>query len=143
MNTVGAPSGDCERLKVEPQLQYTRSRVDHVANLSGALGGFKADDAVSSRGRVGLLVSRDIASGNATWTPYGSLNAVREFDGRNAYTLDGVFSGATDTGGTNALAEGGLTVRSGKLSVSGSVNWQDGGALKGFFGGQLGLRYSW
>ncbi len=131
-------------LKIQPQFQYTRATVDHIDMLSGALAGFKPAAGDSSRARVGVLLGRDFAaSGSTVWTPYASVNAVREFDGRNAYTIDGNFSGATSTKGTSALVQGGLTVRTGKLSVFGGVNWQDGGALKGFVGGQIGLRYTW
>ena len=77
------------------------------------------------------------------WTPYATLSAVREFDGDNAYAIDGAFFGGTSTEGTSALVEGGLNVRTGNLSLSGGVNWQDGGALESVVGGQLGVRYSW
>jgi outer membrane autotransporter protein len=131
-------------LKIEPQAQYTRTNVTHIDTLSGALNGFSAQVGDSSRGRAGVMLSRDIAISNSTvWTPYASVNEVREFDGRNAFAIDGNFSGATTTKGSSALVEAGLNVRSGKLSVYGDANWQDGGALKSFFGGQLGLRYTW
>jgi pertactin len=130
--------------KVEPQLQYTRTTVDHVDTLSGALGGFTPRAGNSSRGRLGVLVSKDIAgSAGTVWTPYASVSGVREFDGKNAFSIDNNFTGATNTKGTSALVEGGLAMRTGKLSVFGGLNWQDGGALKSFAGGQIGLRYSW
>jgi outer membrane autotransporter protein len=91
-----------------------------------------------------VTVSKDIASGSAVWTPYASVSAVREFDGKNTFSIDdNMFSGTTDTKGTSALVEGGVSVKTGKLEVFGGVNWQDGGALKSFAGGQVGLRYSW
>ena len=132
-----------DEVKIEPQLQYTRTTVDHTDTLSGALAGFKPESGNSSRGRAGVLLSKDFASGSTVWTPYGSVSGVREFDGRNSYTIDGNFSGTTSTKGTSALVEGGLSVRTGKLSVFGGVNWQDGAALKSFVGGQIGLRYTW
>jgi len=131
-------------VKLEPQVQYTRTSVDHVDTLSGALNGFNPKGGDSSRGRAGLLVSKDVmASGGTVWTPYASVNAVREFDGNNTFAIDGNFSGATSTKGTSSLVEGGLNLRTGKLSVFGGVNWQDGGALKSFVGGQVGLHYTW
>ncbi|HEY2346112.1 MAG TPA: autotransporter outer membrane beta-barrel domain-containing protein [Xanthomonadaceae bacterium] len=130
-------------IKLVPQLQYTRTTVNHVDTITGALVGFTPDGGTSSRGRAGLLLSKDIASGSATWTPYASASVVREFDGDNGFTINGAFSGSTSTKGTSALAEGGLAMRAGKLSVFGGVNWQDGGALSSVAGGQLGLRYSW
>ncbi len=130
-------------LDLVPQLQYTHTTVDHVDTLGGALAGFTPDGGTSSRGRAGLLLSKDIAAGGTRWTPYAAVSAVREFDGRSGFTIDNAFSGSTDTRGTSALVEGGLAMRRGKLSLFGGVNWQDGGALGSVVGGQLGLRYSW
>jgi outer membrane autotransporter protein len=129
--------------KLVPQVQYTHTTVNHVDALSGALAGFTPDGGTSSRGRAGVLVSKDVVSGSATWTPYASVNAVHEFDGSNTFTIDNVFTGSTSTKGTNALVEGGLNVQMGKLALYGGVNWQDGGALKSFAGGQIGLHYNW
>ncbi|MBS0194188.1 MAG: autotransporter outer membrane beta-barrel domain-containing protein [Proteobacteria bacterium] len=129
--------------KLVPQLQYTRTTVSHVDTLTGVLAGFTPNGGASSRGRAGVLLSKDIAAGGTTWTPYASASAVHEFDGSNGFTINNVFSGSTSTQGTSTLLEGGLAMRSGKLSVFGGVNWQNGGALSSVFGGQLGLRYSW
>ncbi|MBS0213359.1 MAG: autotransporter outer membrane beta-barrel domain-containing protein [Proteobacteria bacterium] len=132
-----------EGFKLVPQLQYTKTTVGHVDTIAGALAGFTPDGGTSSRGRAGVLLGKDITAGSATWSPYASVSAVREFDGRNGFTINSSFTGSTSTQGTSTLVEGGLAMRSGKLSVFGGVNWQDGGALGGVFGGQLGLRYSW
>jgi outer membrane autotransporter protein len=131
--------------KIEPQLQYTSATVDSIDVLTGALTGFKPNGGDSSRGRAGVMFSKAItaSSGNAVWTPYASVNAVREFDGKTSYAINGNFFGETRTEGTSALVEGGLNVQTGKWSLHGGVNWQDGGALKSFVGGQLGVRYSW
>ena len=72
-----------------------------------------------------------------TWTPYGSLNAVREFDGEYNYSINGGLLGTTSTEGTSAMVELGLGARKGNLSVTGGVNWIDGGALESVSGGQL------
>ena len=130
-------------LKLVPQLQYTHTTVNHVDALNGVLAGFAADGGTSSRGRAGLLLSKDIATSGATWTPYAAVSAVREFDGRNGFTINGVFTGSTSTQGTSTLVEAGLAMHSGKVSLFGGVNWQDGAAMSGVFGGQLGLRYTW
>lgn len=132
-----------DSFKLAPQLQYTRTSVHRVDSISGALAGFKPDGGVSSRGRAGLAISRDFTSGSTIWTPYAAVSAVREFDGRNGFTIDNTFTGSTSTRGTSALVEGGVAMHSGKLSVFGGVNWQNGGALSSLFGGQLGVRYSW
>jgi outer membrane autotransporter protein len=130
--------------KLVPQIQYTRTTVNKADTLSGALNGFTPQGGDSSLGRAGLMLSKDVAaSGNTVWTPYVTASAVREFDGENNFTIDNTFSGTTDTKGTSALVEGGLSVKTGKLEVFAGVNWQDGGALKSFAGGQVGLHYNW
>ena len=130
--------------KLVPQIQYTRTTVNHVDTLTGALAGFTAQGGASSRGRAGITLSKDIvASNSAVWTPYASVSAVHDFGGRNTFAIDNNFSGETDTRGTNALVEGGVSVRTGKLEVFGGVNWQDGGALQSFTGGEIGLHYNW
>jgi outer membrane autotransporter protein len=130
--------------KLEPQIQYTRTKVDQVDTLSGALAGFTPEGGTSSRARVGVLISKDFGtSGNTVWTPYVAVSGVREFGGNSAFTIDGNFSGATNTKGTSALVEGGLAMHTGNLSVFGGLNWQDGGALQSVIGGQIGVRYTW
>jgi len=132
-----------EGFKLVPQVQYTRTTVDKADTLTGALAGFTPQGGDSSRGRAGLTLSDDIPSGNAIWTPYVSASAVHEFDGENNFVIDDTFTGTTDTKGTSALVEGGVSVKTGKLEVFAGVNWQDGGALKSFAGGQVGLHYNW
>jgi outer membrane autotransporter protein len=132
-----------EGFTIEPQVQYTRTKVDHIDTLNGALTGFTPDGGTSSRLRAGLLASKAFTSGRAVWTPYVSVSAVREFDGKNAYSINGDFFGQTSTKGTSVLVEGGLAVQTGKLTIFGGLNWQDGGPLKSFTGGQLGVRYTW
>jgi outer membrane autotransporter protein len=130
--------------KLVPQLQYTKTSVNKADTFTGALNGFTPLGGDSSRGRAGLLLSKDIASsGSTVWTPYVSASAVHEFDGENNFIVDNAFSGSTNTKGTSALVEGGISVKTGKLEVFGGVNWQDGGALKSFAGGQIGLHYNW
>ena len=130
--------------KLVPQIQYTHTSVNNADTLTGALAGFTPQGGDSSRGRAGVTLSKDItASSSTVWTPYVTASAVREFDGQNDFTIDNTFSGTTDTKGTSALVEGGLSVKTGKLEVFGGVNWQDGGTLKSFAGGQVGLHYNW
>jgi hypothetical protein len=130
-------------LKVEPQVQYTLTQVDNIDTMTGALAQFRAEGGDASTGRLGVMVRKSFGTGNTVWTPYASINAVHEFDGENAYSINGDFFGATTTEGTSTLFEGGVSVQTGKLSVFGGFNWQDGGALQGFGGGQLGVRYAW
>ena len=83
------------------------------------------------------------ADNGTLWTPYATLSAVWEMDGENAYAINGSnFVGQTSTDGTSTLLEVGLTAQTGNLSVFGGINWQDGGALEGWLGGQLGIRYT-
>ena len=130
-------------LTIEPQFQYTRTKADNIDTLSTAVASFHADGGESSRDRLGVMIRKSFGGNGTVWTPYASVNAVRESDGRNGYSIDRTFFGATSTRGTSALVEGGVSVQTGHLSIFGSVNWQDGGALRSFSGGQVGLRYSW
>lgn len=130
-------------LNLQPQVQYTHTRVSDIRPLRGDVAVFDAGSAGSSRGRVGLAVDKTFAAGGWTLTPYGSLNAIREFDGKYGYNVDDVFFGSTSTEGTSALVELGMGARKDKLSVTGGVNWTDGGALNSVFGGQVVVRYNW
>ncbi len=126
-----------------PQVQYTRTKLDNVDAVHGSLTDFESDGSVSERGRVGLGLSKTITNGNLIWTPYGSVNAIREFKGENRYTVADIYSGQTSTEGTSAMVELGVGLQTGGFSVTGGVNWTDGGALDSFVGGQVVLRYSW
>ena len=130
-------------LNLQPQVQYTHTRVSDIRPLRGDAAVFDAGSAGSSRGRVGLALDKTFAAGGWTLTPYGSLNAIREFDGRYGYNVNDVFFGSTSTEGSSALVELGMGARKDRLSVTGGVNWVDGGALDGVFGGQLVVRYNW
>jgi outer membrane autotransporter protein len=130
-------------LKIEPQFQHTRVKVGDVDALSVGSANFRSDGGDSSRDRLGVMFRESFGSNGTVWTPYASVNAVHTSDGRSAYSIDDTFFGASSTGGTSALIEGGLSVQIGHLSIFGSANWQDGGALQSFSGGQLGLRYNW
>jgi len=131
-------------LQIAPQFQYTLTKVDNINAQTGSLAGFQSTGDDASRARLGVMFSKAYtpASSNAVWMPYASLSAVQELDGKNSYSVDNTFYGETDTKGTSVLAETGLNVQLGKLAVFGGLNWQDGGALKSFFGGQVGLRYT-
>jgi outer membrane autotransporter protein len=131
-------------LKIAPQLQYTWNQVNSVKSVSATLAGFQSGGDNSSRGRLGVMVSKSYtADAGTTWTPYVGVSAVHEFDGTNRYTINNTFSGETSTQGTSALIEGGVNVKIRNLSLHGGASWQDGGAMKSFFGGQVGLRYTW
>jgi len=97
----------------------------------------------SSRGRAGVAVRKSFGEADKgwLWTPYGTLSAAREFDGENLYSINEVFHGETDLEGTSTLLEVGFTARHQNWSIQGGLNWQDGGAVENFFGGQLSVRY--
>jgi len=131
-------------LKLEPQLQYTRTSVDKLDVLvSGSGMAMRIDGGDSSRGRAGLALRKNFGEAGKgwSWTPYGSLSAVREFDGKSGYAVNGLFTGETRVDGTSALLELGFSAHHQGWSLYGGLNWQDGGAVDSFLGGQLGLRY--
>jgi hypothetical protein len=68
---------------------------------------------------------------------------VRTFNGKSDYAINNAFFGSTNVEGTSAMVELGLGAQKGALSITGGVNWTDGGALQSFTGGQLELRYAW
>lgn len=128
---------------VTPQLQYTRSEVTNVDALYGDSAAFVGKGGVSKRGRAGVAFSREFESAGLRWTPYGSVNAVREFDGKTAYAVNDAYFGAVESEGTSTLVELGLGLQKDSLSVTGGAHWNDGGSLQNFVGGQLVLRYTW
>jgi outer membrane autotransporter protein len=132
-------------LKVEPQIQYTHTDIDDIDLITSNSGEtFQADELESSRGRVGVSVRKSFGDADTgwQWTPYATLSAVREFEGQANYTLGSGQFGYTDVEGTSALLELGFNARSGNVAVYGGLDFQDGGAIDSFFGGHLGIRYT-
>ena len=78
-----------------------------------------------------------------TWTPYGALNVIREFDGDSDYTVAGTFAGTTASEGTSGQLEAGVGAQAGGWTMTAGISWTDGGAQDSFVGGNLVLRYSW
>jgi hypothetical protein len=130
-------------INVVPQVQYTRTRISDIGGVRSSQADFVADGGMSSRGRLGLALDKTFQGAGFTWTPYGSINAVREFDGEYDHSINGGLLGTTSLEGTSAMVELGASARKDKLSVTGGVNWTDGGALQSVAGGQLVVRYSW
>ncbi|WP_159016270.1 hypothetical protein [Cognatiluteimonas profundi] len=128
---------------IVPQAQYTRTDITNIGTVHGSLIDFAANGGQSTRGRLGVGIDKTFENGGFTWTPYGAVSAVKEFDGKSTYTIDSVFHGQTRTDGTGAMLELGLGTRKGGFSATGGVNWTDGGAQQSFTGGQLVLRYNW
>ncbi|GAB3350767.1 autotransporter outer membrane beta-barrel domain-containing protein [Lysobacter tyrosinilyticus] len=130
-------------VNVVPQLQYTRTRIDELDPVQDGASTFVSDGGVSSRGRLGVAFDKSFQASGFTLTPYGSLNVVREFDGEYDYSVNSGLLGSTRTDGTSSMLELGLGVRKGGLSLSGGMNWTDGGAQQGVMGGQVVVRYGW
>ena len=132
-------------LQIEPQAQYTNTNVSNVDAVVLGQTAFQADDGSSEVGRLGMAFRKGYgdADNGTLWTPHATLSAVWEMDGENDYAINGSnFVGGTSTDGSSALLEVGLTAQTGNLSVFGGINWQDGGAMEGWLGGQLGIRYT-
>ena len=130
-------------LSVVPQLQYTRTEVEDVRTIYGDRANFEGHGGTSSRGRLGVEISKTFESGDMRWTPYGSLNAIREFDGEMSYTVADNFFGSTDTEGTSVMAELGLGVQKGGWGFTIGANWADGGAFQSTVSGQALVRFAW
>lgn len=127
---------------IVPQLQYTQSTVD-VDAMHGSVATFENGRNDSSRGRLGVEISRSFDAAGLSWKPYAAASVVREFDGEGSYTIADTFSGTTSIEGTSTLLEAGIGTRIGGLSGTFGVNWSDGGALDSQLGGNLVLRYTW
>lgn len=125
-----------------PQVQYTRTRVEDVRTFHGEQLDFVVDGGTFQRARLGVEFNRTFQAGNFTWTPYGSINAVRDAGGKTSYRV-GQFYGETGISGNRAMAEFGLGVQKGGFGVTLGVDWTDGNSMKSVVGGQANLRYSW
>ena len=129
---------------ITPQLQYTRTKVDEIKPFFGDRANFEGHGGTSSRGRLGVEFSKAFqTSGGLSITPYGSINAVREFDGDMTYTVADNFFGNTSTGGTSSMVDLGIGLQKGGWGLSAGANWVDGGALKSVVGGQVVVRLAW
>ena len=126
-----------------PQLQYTRTEVEDVRTIYGDRANFEGHGGTSSRGRLGVEISKTFESGDMRWTPYGSLNAIREFDGEMSYTVADNFFGSTSVEGTSSMAELGLGVQAGGWGFNIGAHWTDGGAFQSTVSGQALVRFAW
>lgn len=126
-----------------PQAQYTRTKVDGLDALHGDMASFQSHGGTFEQGRLGVELNRSFDAAGLRWTPYGSINAIREFDGKTTYTVADNFFGSTSTKGTSTMAELGLGVQRGRFGFGLGLNWTDGGAYKSMIGGQASARFSW
>jgi outer membrane autotransporter protein len=125
-----------------PQAQFTHTKVEALKNFFGDRVNFEAHGGNFTRARLGVEMNKTFQMGDVRWTPYGSLNAVRDSSGKSSYTV-GNFYGSTDMRGTSAMAEVGLGVQKGGLGFNIGASWTDGGAYKSFVGGQASVRFAW
>ena len=130
-------------LNLVPQLQYTRTTVDGLDALHGEMASFQSHGGSFEQGRIGVEFNRSFDVAGLRWTPYGSINAIREFDGKTTYTVADNFFGSTSARGTSTMAELGLGVQKGRFGFGLGLNWTDGGAYKSVVGGQASARFSW
>ncbi|MUV13703.1 hypothetical protein [Noviluteimonas gilva] len=132
-------------MKLVPQVQYTRTKVENIDRIEGDLADFVSEGGTSSRARLGLEMEQTFQSASGTkWTPYGVVSIVREFDGETSFTVADTFSGRMSTEGTSGQLEFGVNAKIGeRVDVWGGLNYLDGGAIDGVWGGQLGIRYTW
>jgi outer membrane autotransporter protein len=130
-------------LAVVPQLQYTRTEVEDITVFHGDRASFEGHGGTSERARLGVEISKTFTAGNLRWTPYGSINAIREFDGEMTYTVADNFFGSTGTKGTSAMAELGLGLQAGGWGFTIGANWTDGGAFNSTMGAQALVRLAW
>lgn len=140
---AGFTAFDVSGIHVVPQLQYTHTRIGAISAIDNEGSTFANQGGVSSRARLGVAFDKTIQGAHFSWTPYGSLNAVHVFGGNYHYAVDGGLLGSTSIQGTSAMAAIGMGVRRGGFSLTGEVNWTDGGASQNVVGAQLVARYSW
>jgi outer membrane autotransporter protein len=111
--------------------------------LDNGQAAFANEGGVSERGRLGVAFERKFEASGFSWTPYGTVSALHEFDGAYVHVINDGLRGTTRTDGTSAQVELGLGARRNGLSFTGGVSWTDGGALESVAAGQLVVRYSW
>jgi len=128
---------------IVPQVQYTRTEVEDIRAIAFDRATFAADGGTSSRGRLGVEVNKTFSAGNLSWTPYGSISEIREFDGEMTDTVGNHFFGSRSVAGTSAMAELGLGVQSGGWGFNIGANWTDGGAYNSGVSGQASVRFAW
>jgi hypothetical protein len=131
-------------LVLEGQYQVTRTRLASL-EMDGTLVEFRSKPELSVVSRLGLSATKYFkpVPGGTLWEMHANANFIRESGGRNDYEVANSIEGSTDIGGNSTLLEVGFTGRRGLLLMFGGLSWQDGGALKNFFGGQLGAKYTW
>jgi outer membrane autotransporter protein len=130
-------------VELEPQLQFTHTRVSRIEGLSVGATDWQSGASDSNLARAALAIRKRFGDDGRHWTPYASVGALHEFDGESSFRINSNFSGRQSMQGSSAQLEAGLDAEFGALSVSGSLRWQDGGAVENALDAQLSLRYRW
>ena len=127
-----------------PQLQYTRTEVQDVRTIYGDRADFMAHGGTYSRGRLGVELNKTFTTASGLrWTPYGSINAIREFDGESTGTVADNFHGSTSLDGTSAMAEPASACRRAASASASGPTGPTAARLDGFVGGQAVFRFAW
>ncbi len=141
---AGYPWTTASGFVITPQLQYTQTKVDGIKTIYGDRANFDGHGGTSSRGRLGVEFSKSFqTAGGISITPYGSVNAIREFDGEMTYTVADNFFGSTNIEGTSTMVDLGIGFQKNGWGVTAGANWVDGGALNSVVGGQVVVRFAW
>jgi outer membrane autotransporter protein len=131
---------------IEPQLQYTKTKVNDDMDVFVSSSGmtFRSEGGDSSRARAGVAFYKTMGDADTGWstTPYVVLSAVRELDGESRYAVNDALFGRSTVEGTSGMVELGFNARKQNLAFYGGLTWQDGGAIDSSFGGHLGVRYT-
>ena len=61
-----------------PQAQFTHTKVEALKNFFGDRVNFEAHGGTFTRARLGVEMNKTFQMGDVRWTPYGSINAVRD-----------------------------------------------------------------
>ena len=131
-------------INIVPQAQYTWTNVHGIQPFVGQYVNFNAFGGDFNRARIGVDFNTQIESGDFRWTPYGSLNWVRNFRGDSSYNVGNIFYGDTWTSGSQFVAELGIGVERGGFGFTLGGTWgSSGGTFDSTSGGQATIRYSW
>lgn len=130
-------------LNIEPQLQYTLTRVDGM-RLQGPDAQFNAQASSWQRSRAGVLAWKQYGSSNGLkWTPYASASVVHMGGDGGRYAINRDLLGTLDTLGTSTLFETGIGVNKRRFGANAGMSWTQGDRAGSDLGGQLRVSYSW
>lgn len=140
---AGYTHGFGNGLQLEPQVQYTVTKVDGL-RLQGPDAQFAAQASSWNRSRVGVMAWKAFGSHNdIVWTPYASASLVHMAGGDNAYAINQAFQGSMNVLGNSRLFEAGIGLRKQRFGASVGLNYTQGDRVDNVMAGQVAVRYSW